>query len=151
MTKGTVALLAGVLALGASTTLVMAAEKGAHWTYEGHEGPAHWGDLSRAYATCKTGKMQSPIDTSLANAPSVVTVSFDYRPVTLEILHNGHTVQFNVGNGSTMTNQGQTYKLLQVHFHTPSEHVFRGKHYAMAAHFVHQRADGALGVIGVLF
>ena len=79
--------------------------------------------------------MQSPIDIRLANSPSAESIFFDYKPVTLEILNNGLTVQFNVNNGSAMASHGQTYKLRQVHFYTPSEHTIRGKHYAMEAHF----------------
>ncbi|MSP23595.1 MAG: carbonic anhydrase family protein [Myxococcales bacterium] len=36
----------------------------AHWTYGGSEGPSFWGDLDPAWATCKTGKEQSPVDFS---------------------------------------------------------------------------------------
>jgi carbonic anhydrase len=39
------------------------AKASAHeWSYEGAEGPAHWGDLTADYATCKLGRSQSPID-----------------------------------------------------------------------------------------
>jgi len=31
-----------------------------HWSYAGAEGPEHWGDLSPAFAACKSGRMQSP-------------------------------------------------------------------------------------------
>jgi carbonic anhydrase len=30
------------------------------------------------------------------------------------------------------------YKLLQVHFHRPSEHMIGGKNFPMEAHFVHR-------------
>ncbi len=33
-----------------------------HWTYDGPTGSEHWGDLDPDYATCKTGREQSPID-----------------------------------------------------------------------------------------
>ncbi|MCP3867576.1 MAG: carbonic anhydrase family protein [Gammaproteobacteria bacterium] len=41
------------------------------------------------------------------------------------------------------------YKLLQFHFHTPSEHVVDGERYAMKVHLVHRSADGNLAVVGV--
>ena len=42
-------------------------EKGPpHWSYEGKEGPEHWGDLDPSFATCKLGRVQSPIDISAA-------------------------------------------------------------------------------------
>ena len=36
---------------------------------------------------------------------------------------------------------GETnYKLLQLHFHRPSEHLIGGKNFPMEAHFVHPRS-----------
>ena len=46
---------------------------------------------------------------------------------------------------------GKTYTFKQFHFHTPSEHTFKGKHFPMEAHFVHQAEDGTLAVIGSVF
>ncbi len=122
-----------------------------HWSYSGIDGPEHWGDLSADYRACKDGMMQSPIDLNAANVAASVRISTDYKPVELDILHNGHTVQFNVGNGSSMTSHGKKFDLLQIHFHTPSEHVVHGKPYPMEAHFVHASAAGALAVIGVFY
>src|SRR5262245_21170062 len=40
-----------------------AASHGAHeWGYSAADGPEHWGTLKSEYATCDTGKTQSPID-----------------------------------------------------------------------------------------
>ena len=33
-----------------------------HWTFEGDEGPSHWGDLDTTYVACKMEQQQSPID-----------------------------------------------------------------------------------------
>ena len=128
-----------------------AAGDGVHWGYTGHEGPAHWGELSPDYALCKDGRMQSPVDLASATTRADVRVNIAYRPVPLTVLHNGHTVQFNVDNGSAITLHGKSFKLLQVHFHTPSEHTVAGKAHALEAHFVHAAGDGALAVIGVFF
>ena len=43
------------------------------------------------------------------------------------------------------------YKLLQFHFHTPSEEKIDGKSFPMVAHLVHKNEAGNLAVIGVLF
>jgi carbonic anhydrase len=40
---------------------------------------------------------------------------------------------------------------VQFHFHAPSEHAVNGRLADVEAHFVHQRADGALAVVGVRF
>ena len=42
------------------------------------------------------------------------------------------------------------YKLVQSHWHAPSEHFLNGKRLAMELHMVHKSADGHLAVIGVL-
>src|SRR5919108_5459100 len=65
----------------------------AHWTYEGEEGPSHWGELDPAYALCGTGKSQSPIDVANPSEQDLANVSFHYRPSEVNILNNGHTVQ----------------------------------------------------------
>ena len=123
----------------------------AEWGYEGSKGPANWGTLSPDYSTCKDGRMQSPIDLAAANLNARVKVDFDYKPVPLTVLNNGHTVQFNVKNGSKLSASGVDFELLQVHFHTPSEHVMSGKTYPLEAHFVHATGDGRLAVVGVFF
>ncbi len=59
-------------------------------------------------------------------------------------------MQVNYGPGSGITVEGKRYELLQFHFHAPSEHVVAGRQFAMEVHFVHQRADGELAVVGAL-
>lgn len=149
----TLSLFAAATAVVGSLAFGQAQASGAgpQWGYDGPDGPAHWGGISEDYKACGAGKMQSPVDLSHANATSGVDVAFAYKPVALNIVNNGHTVKFNVNNGSTMTSHGKTFNLLQVHFHTPSEHPISGKPFAMEAHFVHQAADKSLGVIGVFF
>ena len=138
-------------AIAALSATALASSGGAHWSYTGHDGPEHWGELTKEFKACKLGKMQSPIDLSSANVTGNIKVETAYRPVELEILNNGHTVQLNVGNGSTLTAHGKVFDLLQIHFHTPSKHLVDGKHYPMEAHFVHKAKDGSLAVIGVLY
>jgi carbonic anhydrase len=122
-----------------------------HWSYSGHGGPEHWGELKPEFATCSTGKQQSPIDLAQANTVGQIAVSADYKSAPLTILNNGHTVQVNFPAGSTMTSAGHEFYLLQVHFHTPSEEAINGKRFPMVAHFVHKDAKGALGVLGVFY
>ena len=134
-----------------SSSLVSAADtKKAHWGYEGHEGPAHWGDLAEEYVTCKTGKSQSPINITGSKPAQLADIKFSYEPSALDIVNNGHTIQVNYAAGSSLDVGGKKYKLLQFHFHSPSEHTVDGKPYDMVAHLVHQADDGQLGVIGIL-
>jgi carbonic anhydrase len=136
----------GALALTAGAA--MAAEHGSHWTYEGAEGPEHWGELKEEYAACSKGLMQSPVDLSEADASGAIAFTVDYKPVPLTIFNNGHTVQFNITDGGKLTENGVDYPLVQVHFHAPSEHTVKTTHMPLEAHFVHKAADGTLSVLG---
>ena len=80
-------------------TPAFAAGPGAHWTYEGKEGPQKWGDLEKDFATCKLGKEQSPIDIKDVVAADVPPIAFAYKPAPLKIIDNGHTIQVNVPPG----------------------------------------------------
>ncbi len=94
----------------------------AHWTYEGEEGPDRWGELSVDYAACASGSRQSPIDIAQPSPADLANVVFDYRPAPLAIVNNGHTVQVNYPEGSSISVDGASYDLLHFHFHAPSEH-----------------------------
>ena len=139
----------GVAALLAGT--VHAAGEGGDWSYAGDTGPEHWGDLSAEYALCSAGQMQSPIDLAQAQAVGDLEVSVDWEASPLSVSNSGKTVQANFEPGSYMTSGGRVFNLIQVHFHTPSEHTFSGEAYPLVAHFVHATDDGVLGVLGVLF
>lgn len=122
-----------------------------HWGYHGeHEGPARWAELDPSFETCAKGGRQSPIDISNTVKAELPSLNFDYSKVEPTIVNNGHTVQVNVPVGSQFKVGGQSYSLLQFHFHTPSEETIGGKHTAMVAHFVHKNAAGQLGVVAVL-
>lgn len=132
-----------------AATAALASEVRTRWTYEGEEGPERWGDLAAEYASCATGQMQSPVDLAEAEAAGSIAYTVEYDAVPLTIVNNGHTVQFNVENGGRLSANGVDYPLVQVHFHAPSEHVVKGEHYPLEAHFVHRSADGVLAVLGV--
>jgi len=122
-----------------------------HWGYTGHEGPAHWGELSEEYKLCSTGKNQSPINLTGMIEADLEDIKFNYKKSPLEVVNNGHTIKVNYAEGSTIEIDGQTFKLLQFHFHTPSENHIEGKSFPMEAHLVHADKDGNLAVIAVMF
>lgn len=138
-----------VLALASATAL--AADHGGHWGYAGPSAPEHWGDLEAGYATCKLGGLQSPIDIRDAAPAALPPIAFAYRTSAAEVVNNGHTVQVNLADAGSAGLESGRYKLLQFHFHTPSEEMVDGAHYPLVAHFVHQDADGRLAVVAVLF
>ena len=122
-----------------------------HWSYTGATGVEKWGSLSKEFATCSVGQRQSPIDirrTVLADLPAI---EFAYQPIPLSIVDNGHSIKVDAPDAGTITVDGESYALLQFHFHRPSEEKINGKAYAMVAHLVHQSKAGKLAVVAVLF
>lgn len=124
---------------------------GAHWSYDGAEGPSHWADLDPAYAACATGRRQSPIDLAKATSKDLKDPELHYQSSELRELNNGHTVQVNYDKGSYMELNGQRYELVQFHYHVPSEHHVNGKAFAAELHLVHKTARDQLAVIAILF
>ena len=122
----------------------------ADWSYEGAHGPDHWGDVDAASKVCSAGSQQSPIDIGATTRASLPRLNIAWAGGADTIVNNGHTIQVNTAEGSTLTVDKERYKLLQFHFHRPSEHLIGGKSFPMEVHFVHQAASGALGVVGVM-
>jgi carbonic anhydrase len=125
-------------------------EHDVHWSYEGSNGPQHWAELKPEFAACGAGKRQSPIDIQDGARLELEPIKFDYRAAPLRILDDGHTVQINYAEGSSISISGVRYDLKQFHFHKPAEERVNGKVYDMVAHLVHQSAEGRLAVIAVL-
>ena len=124
-----------------------------HWSYfDGPGGPENWGNLSKANLACSTGKTQSPININVDRAvkAELPPLEFLYRPSPLSIVDNGHTVMVNYGEGSNLLVDGRQYRLVQFHFHKPSEEAINGERTDMVVHLVHQHYDGSLAVVGVL-
>jgi carbonic anhydrase len=122
-----------------------------HWSYEGEGAPGNWSKLDPINATCAAGKRQSPIDIRDGIIKvDLEPIKFDYKWTQFRVVDNGHTIQVNVGEGSTITVMGRSYQLVQFHFHRPSEEKVRGKAFDMVAHLVHKDDDGRLAVIAVL-
>ena len=126
--------------------------EGPGWSYTGPTGPAHWGDIDPNSRACKYGIQQSPVDLGQPVSAFISAPQIDWREVhTAELVNNGHTLQMNLANAGGIVRNGKLFKLVQFHFHTPSEHTINGRRFPMEVHFVHQASDGALAVIGVMF
>ncbi len=140
------------LALFVNAPLLCASEQAPHWSYEGEEGPEHWGEIAELYRMCSEGMNQSPIDLTVDVHAGLPELVFDYHSSNLREINNGHTIQQNVQPGSylTITGRDKRYELKQFHFHSPSEHKIDGRSYAMELHFVHVSDTGALAVVGVM-
>lgn len=123
----------------------------AHWGYTGEHSPAHWGEMKKEFAMCSKGKMQTPINIIPTQDIDITPLEFDYTTNSTNVVNNGHTIQVNVANGSSIMIDGKEFDLKQFHFHTPSENNINGKKFALEAHFVHVAKDGQLAVVAVMF
>ncbi|MGO4326310.1 carbonic anhydrase [Cupriavidus sp. 2TAF22] len=134
------------------TPLAHASEQ-VHWSYQGKTDPRHWAGLEADYAVCGIGHRQSPIniETRKVTGKTAQPVGLSHMPASAEVINNGHTIQIEPENGGTLTLDGVAYKLVQFHFHTPSEEKINAKAYPLVAHLVHKSADGKLAAIAVLF
>jgi carbonic anhydrase len=56
----------------------------------------------------------------------------------------------NYGEGSNLMVDGRQYRLVQFHFHKPSEEAINGERTDMVAHLVHQHHEGSIAVVAVL-
>ncbi len=128
-------------------------QSGSHdapWGYEGAKGPENWGELDPTYSACSEGMQQSPIDLAGSVRAQLPAINTNYVSGPLRIINNGHTIQCNCPEGSTLSLEGKTYQLKQFHFHAPSEHQVNGIAFDMEIHFVHAAEDGSLAVLGLM-
>lgn len=145
-------LMRGFIALGGCAVCagMARASEGVHWEYKGEHGPEHWADLDKANAVCSAGGQQSPINITSAIKAEVDPITVSWKKSAGKMVNNGHTIQINMPEGSSITRDGKVYDLLQFHFHAPSEHQVDGKTYPMEVHFVHKnKKDGDLAVLGI--
>ena len=142
--------LFAALSIGLLSSTLAVAAPAPHWEYTGEKGAAHWSEVDPSFATCALGHQQSPINIDHAVKADLPALAFHYGNAAPTIWNNGHTVQVNLPAGNTVDVGGQSYELLQFHFHTPSEELIKGKSMPMVVHFVHKNAAGDLGVVAVL-
>lgn len=123
--------------------------EGVHWGYEMDNGPDVWGDLSPYYESCRSGLEQSPIDiASMIDTPLAPAIEIDYGSTPLVIFNNGHTVEVEHEEGSSLAVGADEWEVLQFHFHAASEHTLDAENERMEMHIVHRSADGELAVLG---
>lgn len=117
------------------------------WSYDDTEA---WGRLSSDFAVCDTGRSQSPIDLTDPLATDDSDVRFDYDDATVTVVDNTHTIEAELSSASAITVDGQTYQLIELHFHAHSEHAVDGQFLPMEMHLVHVDGDGRIAVVGMM-
>ncbi|KAL4308650.1 hypothetical protein GQ457_01G012400 [Hibiscus cannabinus] len=119
------------------------------------KGPKEWGRLDPHWKLCGTGKLQSPIDL-VHGTPQVVPIlgklKRDYKPAPAVVRNRGHDIMVRwTGYAGQININGTYYKLLQCHWHSPSEHTFNGTRYQLELHIVHQSGRGELAVVAIVY
>lgn len=125
-------------------------EGGVPWGYAGAGGPDRWAQLQSGFELCAKGQRQSPIDIRQGISVTLDPIEFDYRPGTVRVLDNGHTIQVAPVRGSAIQVMGKRYELQHIEFHRPSEERVEGRAFDMGMHLVHRDLDGRLAVVAVL-
>ncbi|MEZ4362117.1 MAG: carbonic anhydrase family protein [Kofleriaceae bacterium] len=133
------------------------------WSYHDPETSYEvWGTLP-GYETCELGTQQSPINiedaATVTSSQGLVFVGYNRQRIPLDLTDNGHTLQINyIRSAQTPLDDpriiynGQTYYLVQMHWHSTSEHTVNGDTTApFEVHLVHRSATGALAVVGILY
>lgn len=123
-----------------------------HWSYEGDEGPDHWAELSAKYALCRDGKNQSPVNLVADFSVGLPELIFEYHGTPIHETNNGHTIMLKVSGESylVVAEKDWRFKLLQGHFHSPSEHTVNGESFPMEIHLVHSDGAGQFTVVGIM-
>jgi carbonic anhydrase len=119
------------------------------WSYEGSGGPDNWSRLKTEYATCASGRRQSPIDLGDGIAVDLEPIQFSYRPAPFRVVDSNRGMQMTV-NGGGFSLLGKSYELIRVQFHRPSEITVAGRAFEMDAQLVHKSEDGKLAIVTVL-
>ncbi|XP_071699398.1 alpha carbonic anhydrase 4-like [Rutidosis leptorrhynchoides] len=116
-------------------------------------GPHKWGSLTAEWKACTNGKSQTPIDIDTKKVKEQATdLKKAYKAAPAKIANKGHAIVVEWdGDAGGIEVNGTTYKLVQCHWHTPSEHTIDGKQYDAELHFVHKNDAGQLAVVGVLY
>ncbi|KAJ4891172.1 Alpha carbonic anhydrase 7 [Raphanus sativus] len=118
-------------------------------------GPEKWGKLKPEWKMCGKGEMQSPIDLMNERVRIVShlgKLTRNYKPCNASLKNRGHDMmlRFEERPGSIKIS-GTEYQLLQLHWHSPSEHTINGRRFALELHMVHESIDGSMAVVTVLY
>ncbi|XP_042385459.1 alpha carbonic anhydrase 1, chloroplastic-like isoform X1 [Zingiber officinale] len=127
-----------------------------NFTYSGANGPSAWGSLCPQYRLCSEGKRQSPINIVNADAeynPKLIRLRRNYRACSNATLLDNHcniALRYDEDVGYVVV-EGKKYSLLQMHWHSPSEHTIDGERFPVELHLVHKSVDGNITVVAVLY
>jgi carbonic anhydrase len=158
------AILLAVVFTAALALPTLAQEKEPPWVWnpDNPSGPKGWGQIlgpdgKMLYPECSGGPQgqgteQTPIDITTPELQRLPTIEIKYGKTPLNVLNDYRKIEVRNGNiQNRLVVDGDSFYLVEFHFHTPSEHEVDGKPFAMEAHFVHTNSDGQYAVLGVFF
>jgi carbonic anhydrase len=123
------------------------------YSYCGYSGPAQWPNLPIANNQCG-GERQSPVNMVPEKPTPGEAIDVDYVAGNAIIRNTGHDILVTpTDDAGKITIGGKVYKLLQLHFHVPSEHHINGTGAPAEMHIVHRLEGGGAddyAVIGVM-
>ncbi len=102
-------------------------------------------------ALCRLGQRQSPIDIVAPVKQHLPALDFRYQAAPLQIANDGHTLRVRFASGSRLLIGSETYKLEQLHFHSPGGDRLAGEQFPLAVHLLHRGNAGQLLAVVVLF
>ena len=120
------------------------------WDYQGASGPAAWATLDPAYATCSSGRSQSPIDVVEALPRDLPNLDFRYLNTPLKLRNTGRAIEHDVAPGSLLRVGQLSFMLSSIKFHAPSEHRAAGHSFAMELQWLHRSPQGHFAVVSVM-
>ncbi len=125
------------------------------FAYSGDTGPGFWAEINPACAATPNSR-QSPIDVrSAVEDPRLAPLDLTLDGTSFTLNNPGYTIQATADPTQRARNvlivDGTIFKLHQFHFHTLSEHTFKGRHTGMELHAVFEDASSHFAVIGVLY
>ena len=95
-----------------------------------------------------TGR-RSPPSTTGPTEENIADIGFDYAESGLNIFNNGHTVEVEYDEGSSVGLGGETYEVAVPLPCGQREHTVDGEQHPMELHIVHRTPDERLAVVGI--
>lgn len=122
----------------------------AEWSYSGGTGPSAWGKMDPAWALADVGVRQSPVDLGAAEPGQVGDLGLRYPAATMDVVDSGHGIHLVPRDRMDVSLHAERFTVIDVHAHTPAEHVINGAVADAEVHIVHEDRDGKLTVVAVL-
>lgn len=109
------------------------------WNYSGHNGPEHWGDITEKYKFCKVGFNQSPIN--VTTNFSEHDLRFSHKDSVVVKKNNKHNATLRFFGDNFVWRGRKQYRLWNINFHHPSEHLVNGKNYSLEMQISYKSDD----------